>query len=86
LRLSGSCISLSFAPTINKYITVNLGSLDDLDLPDLNVLNRIDLASFTLNLVVNNLSCEVIQYLIDIALVDLLVKNFDDFLANSLDL
>jgi GNAT superfamily N-acetyltransferase len=77
---------LSLAPNIRKNFTVNLGSLDDLDLSDLDMLDWEDLAGLGLDLVVDNFSSEVIQYLIDIALVDLLIDNFYDLLSDSLNL
>ena len=69
-----------------ELLAVDLWALDDLDLADLNVLNGEDLASFALDLVVDNLSGEVVQDLVDIALSDLLGEDLDDLSADQLDL
>ena len=68
------------------WITVDLGTLDNLDLANLNVVNWEDLAGFTLDLVVDDLGGEVVQHLTNIALSDLLGEDLNDLPADGLDL
>lgn len=69
-----------------KLCTINLGSLDDLDLADLDVLDGVDLGGLLLDLVVDDLGGEGPQNLSHVALSDFLVEDLDDFLPDGLDL
>ena len=67
-------------------ITIDLRTLDHLDLAYSDVLERVDVPAFLGDFLGNKIGVEVVKELIDVSLGDFFLKNFLDLATDVLDL